>query len=578
MRSLMKWVWPALLVLSAIVLIGAYAATRHEMTPAGSPRPSGPALEAAAQAEPQSANKWMGYAEADQSIEQLRTFGAVAPKVARGLPEPGTMSPGEAYAKALAMQPTSAAIAFRKALCDLSPLAMRQMQAAATMPSSAAPNPSPLAELGTTPVPPADQAALRRIRGEFAAAARLDPDNAAPVYFLARVDGRLGDKAAMLADLRAAVGKKSWSLYDAQVGTALVELAQAAGFPPAQLLLAGPGSTNEIMPLRDLARSVADMAGEYRRAGDQKQAVFCISADIHLGHLMRWHAFEAVDGLTGIAVTAIAATPMLSQDRAAALRAQPTAQVGRDAVSLARTSALVAYLQSQGRQDLADNYIADVAAARQFRDESKKIPKGAMPRLLATFYGGGMSNAIALWVLTAAMAIIGLLLGLIWLLSGGRRQPTLESGPGFGSWLVLMLVCLLPGQMAALVATIAAKGDNISDTNAHVLVFAVSLAAVGGILGAVLWALCAGVLGARQHAAGGAGGLSAKATVFAVLRRLMLPALVVLFFLSAYAFGANRSNAKALNSFEQNVMTKGDVQVYKIGPVAAPPMPAPGGA
>ena len=342
------------------------------------------------------------------------------------------------------------------------------------------------------------QELLASIEAQVEAVRALAPDNAAADYLLAWVALVQGDTMRVLREASAALAKGGFSTYQTEVARDWLQLVKHAGLHPSRWSLAlmamQPGNPLKVGSLlRDLARRLQALGDDYRHAGDHGQAIRCYETIIHLGRLMRVHAFSVMDGLLGVAVTAIAAA---SPDWTPPRGPEPEDEADRALRIATRTSALADYLSANGRSDLAEQYRAEMAAGQRFRDAGREVIAGAVDRVTGQFWKGAAPYGLAVWVLFGTMVIVGALIGLASLLAAWWREPARGAERSYRQWLWCLALGLMgPALGAAVLPWTLGRSDGPDSGNAIGVLLVAS--AASGVAG---WCAAAWVQTMRRRA------------------------------------------------------------------------------
>jgi tetratricopeptide (TPR) repeat protein len=539
----------------AIVLVAAVPSVREGLkdvaasTVGGASPPSRQALEKIALAHPNDATVWFGYAELTAGLD---TWEAEA---GWSCGPPAKTTAADAYAKAIEPDPRSAPIHFRAALYHLSRDGGRvKLEPSAGQPPGVTLTETEAKEFGTA------QALLEECRG-------LDPSNAACDYLVAwaLLTGRR--QAEAFAVLRDALGKDNWSLYEGEAGQAALRVlddARVAG--PMRATYAwttvgcsdGPAHSR----LRDLARSLAELSKQFMYAGQHDQAIFCQTAIIHLGRLMRMHAHTMIEGLMGIAVTQIAAGPFLSEaDRQRARTASAGDAASREQVVKLRTEGLTSYLRYHGRDRLADLYTQEVAAGETWRRDATRTTDRQMSAFVSGVAGGGVLNAGAAAMALIGMALIALVAGIASLAARSWRERKGLLQWHYSEWVLLLIVLVAPAQLAASVGTaLAARGDGKAWSAVGLLLIVATLA------GVIAWLVAVIAVALRKHARLSVTERPGKGRALLAGLRAFVPSTIAALILLSVAFlPLVHRNSERETRRQETIMTQGEVQYWGIG-------------
>jgi hypothetical protein len=513
-------------------------------------------LEPVARAHPDDAQVWLAYAVAvDSTAVSARALAEIAKAGAAGqVTAPDDAATGEAWQKALQLGGDSPAALLRGALHYLGQGGQLRE------PGHAAPPASDLER--------AAQAANRgKARDLLLRCRTLAPDNAAPDYYLAWTYLAAEQAPQALDALRAAAAKPHWSTYQPEVGLAMLRLVEGLRLPrglrgiAAQALIAG-GYFPTLAQLRSLTRVVVAMGDEARERGDSAEALACYGAMLHLGSTMRTEARTIIDGLVGIAVSAISTGSVLSKADLERVAAQ--ARDGDERVRLtweARTTAFAVYAREHGRDDLARLAEDERVQGRQWKEEARAVSGQMVPRLIRQVTGGGVPYAAAVWLTLAALSGVMVIAGLWSLALRHWREPRLPAPCGYPGWLGLLVALVAPGLIAAAVFT-RVIGEHALDEPSY------PEPQVWALMGSgvVLWMAVVLVLAMRRRGRLPVEGRPGRfRSYLGALRALLPPTLAALLVLSALGFGLLQSNLRAMDDQQRAVMQQGEVKYWGIG-------------
>ncbi len=593
------WLTGILLAVSVIVLVAvppvrqaAVEAYRTYNLPGTRPLPTRREYEKIALAHPQNAAIWLGFAQAiDADLAKISR--AHVPDWDEG----STWTATQAYEQAILISPRSPAPYLRYALRLLGnsgPL-------------------YPVEEYGAErqqylPRTPEQIANLRQAEGLLKQAGRLDPENAACDYLLAYAYLAQHEEWQVVPTLEAAISKPHWNTADAEAATGLLRLMEAAGMPgtlaPGVAMALHDVNFPVGARLKALVRTLVGFGEQFRAQGRHQEAIVYYEAAVHLGHITRADAYSMIDGLVAVAITAMTSGPFLSEEQERQIEkdtpitedeaklspeAKMTVMMGytkhrasvpeeqwdpaerwwhqtqerSQRMQEARVANFAAYLTQHGRGDVAAFYEADVQAATKWKENATATIKQLVPWLITSLFGGGMLNAWGIWIHAAAMFWLWIIVGIISLAILYRRERWRPPSWSYWQWLLLLGVCVVPGQITATVLAVRMVRLPVSVWNTEYFYMGVGVAA--GI-GVVAWLIVALFLALRKRARQTAEQRLGKArTYLASLRTLLPPTFAALLLLSVIAlWPAHRSLQKWAN--EQRVMIEqGEVKYWGIG-------------
>ena len=389
-------------------------------------------LARVAEDHPQDAQAWLGYAEL--GYVPLFWDGDELASVI----EPKVMA---AYKIATKLAPDNPAYAFRCALARWDhwwcSVRWPQMSSVRYTPAAKAANDAVVAAL------------LQRVRD-------LDPDNAAPDYFLAAMSLHNGREREAFDAWRQALGKRHWSAYVREGVQAAWRVCESSGLrflfasrrPPYPVWV----GASWLAP-----RTLVKKAEQARLQGDDERAIFCYRAVAHLGALIRRDAYDfGGEGLGGARITRMISDSFLSASEKARLSRTPTDpekqwydEWQREAET--GTYHFTSYLREHGESELAQTFEQESAEATRLgrryasiADELSKWEQGWRPQ-----YGMLVATGFA----SLAIILVGLEL-LVGLVSLGSRcwrgRRPLDQRLGWVRAHLARLRRLLPPTIAAL--------------------------------------------------------------------------------------------------------------------------------
>jgi len=498
-------------------------------------------------AHPQDAEMWQAYAEALWS--QLET----SEYAEAGAQEPVREETiDKAYQKAVELDPNSAAARFSYAVFQLDRMKLK------TLPDEGVFEGEPS---GALTGPQIER--LQAARGLLAQCARLAPENAAVDYLVAwsyLAQQRSDEAFAALEDARA---KDGWSIYQAESARAMLGLVDKTKLetmhkPMTAMSLAYAKTHAPGWRLRSLGRTLRNLGDQLRENGDHEQAIACYEALAHVGHLMRVNAHNMVDGLTAVALSAIA----VSSDAWAPTDEEERLKADKELrKSELRAPGFAAYLREHGREDLAAFVLSELEAAMRWREDSHAVVKRLVPELVWDISGGGVLNAAAAGAGGMPLLGVAVLVGLLSLRARYWREPQAQAQWSYREWLVLLLVLLLPGQIAAAAFTRALwlRQEITSPVWGSLLI-----AGVG--LGVVAWLVAVLVMTLRRRRALAEAQRFGKARSFLRgLRALVCPTLAALILPSVLGAWLVEGRMNSAAARYRQIALQGEAQYWGIG-------------
>jgi|GEM_PF-4033085 len=220
-------------------------------------------------------------------------------------------------------------------------------------------------------------------------AAQHDPANAAPQYLLVYALFQQGKDAEAEQSLREAIRKTHWSLYSREIRRTTFELFEAGGMAavniPLYVSLLQGQSLNE-PPLRDLARLLAGLGEKRRQGGDTAGALLYYQAAANLGHVLLEGADTIADGLAAAGIISLTSNNFIDPKEA---RRVKSAQLSREEkisrLREIRREHFRAYLISQGKGELANQYERDYQRAEKLKIKSQQISLNLMTGIIQAF-------------------------------------------------------------------------------------------------------------------------------------------------------------------------------------------------
>jgi hypothetical protein len=138
---------------------------------------------------------------------------------------------------------------------------------------------------------------------------KSSPGNSLPYIFAAQELMAQGNPAGAVAEINSAAGKR-FNDYTRESMTGLEEAYLEAGRPPAEAKALGSFEIllPHLAPMKKLAMNFADLAGQYRDAGDTASQQALLSGAWKMGEQLREHGDQSVllDSLVGLAMQNIA--------------------------------------------------------------------------------------------------------------------------------------------------------------------------------------------------------------------------------------------------------------------------------
>jgi hypothetical protein len=373
-----------------------------------------------------------------------------------------------------------------------------------------------------------------------------EPSNAALDHLLASclfAEGRDPEAHAVLA---AALDKDEWNVHDREARRAACRVAELAGLPPMERSQAG-SVTNDLpngLASRHLAYLLTTEADDLRARGDHRGAIARYRAVARMGSLMRRNATQTLQGLVGVAVSRI-----VSGSFAQRRGTQDYEQVAR-----VRLAGFTSYLRQHGHAAEAKWYEEDMRAADVWKEDSGRFVHLLMPHFLRQLARSGMWHAAAFGIAAAVLVGLAALVGVLSLALRYWREPPAEAAFGYGAWALLLLLAVLPGQIAAFVGPRVSPPDS---TLAGAMVAMMVTAPVG----AVAWAVVGVIVAARRRLSG----RPAFRAALAGLRQLALPTVVALLVLALAVSGCLHHGLVRMDQEQLRIVEQGEVQYWGIG-------------
>ena len=163
--------------------------------------------------------------------------------------------------------------------------------------------------------------------------ARLDqlkhsaPDNALADYLSARDHLTHGRTEAALADLAAAAGKAGFDDYTLDGSLSAEELYLAAGFSPGEAKAFGTANTlyPHLNPLKDMARQLSELEGQYVAAGDVESAARLAEYGVQLARKLTeaGGGKPLISDLTALSIVGLTLKPLPQDQRFDFLQGTP---------------------------------------------------------------------------------------------------------------------------------------------------------------------------------------------------------------------------------------------------------------
>ncbi len=165
------------------------------------------------------------------------------------------------------------------------------------------------------------------------ARARLDqlkrsaPNNPLADYLSAQNHLKNGRPEAAFADLAAAAGKTAFDDYSLDANLGAEELYLAAGFSPGEAKAFGTANTlyPHLAPLKDMARQLAEMEGQYVAAGDVESAARLAQYGVQLARQLTESGGgkPLIADLTALSIVGLALKPLPADQRFDFLESTP---------------------------------------------------------------------------------------------------------------------------------------------------------------------------------------------------------------------------------------------------------------
>jgi len=463
----------------------------------------------------------------------------------------------EAFEEAITPAPTSAASRLSRAVFEMDAADVTQLSAEARVQTE--PPDEPTAQ---------QLEAVHTARGLLSECRRLDPDNAAADYLLAWTWLAEGRTEEALDAASRGMRKHRWSTYESERATALLHLldrtpVQGELQPMAAIALGANQSAASGGRLRSVARALQGLGDRFRRSGDHDAAIRTYEVLMRAGHLMRVDAHNLIDGLMAVALSAIAVS---SDDWAPADEEQRLAADPDIGKSSLRVHQFAAYLREHGRSDLAAFAEAEIEEGQRWKAQARKMTGRLTDELIQDLAGGPISNAAAIWLTTAAMLALAVLVGLLSLPARYWRESSARAGWSHADWLVLLAVLVVPGQVGGLLAARqmvsqgAAAGNLVS-----------SILGIAMLVGLVLWLVGILVLALKKRRTlPPEDRMSGPRSFLQAVRGLVCPTLAALILLSMPATLAIEHNLERMAAKHRQIAIEGEVEYYGLRGEATP--------
>ncbi len=483
----------SVVLLAAVPPIRQASLALTQLSSAEKPRVKPRDLEKTALAHPQDGQAWFGFAGIVAGDEYLTSPDPVIPPaIQKAVDEEvgplAATSAIQAYAKALALASDPLPVKFHLAVCHLSEAGDLDR------PDQYLKPPEHWTERPRTAVEAAHLRAARDLLLQCRAAA---PDNAACEALLAWTWLATHEDSQALAALRAAVAKRSWTLYERETAQAKARLLKLAGGSPADAesieTFGGtpPAAAGSVLGVGQVLSAAGD---RHRLAGRHAQAAETYMTCFRIGSVAWRNAYETAEALNVYSLCEMPGRSLLTEQELKTTGTYESMRAELQRIRELGATRLVAYLRAHGRGADADFVQSEVAAAGSWRRELEASPNRRGRMMIAESHGG-LLNAAGLWVLGALILLDGLAAMLVVAVFWRRRpRPDLMWRPW--EWLLLLGIAAVPGQ--AVLFLVSVQLLSMGDLDWEVIA-ARGLAPI--ILGAALWLVALAVLCARKRAA-----------------------------------------------------------------------------
>ena len=522
-------------------------------------------LQETALSYPDDAEIWLAYAEAAATLPRFSEWADMdMPDLTPGMvQERWQVIALQAHERAIELDPSSAAARFRSAMNYLSQGGEMNREE----------------EYDSHYTPPqrtADETrSLRAGRKLLQQCRQMAPQNAAIDYQLVwtyLAEGR--DEEALIIS-RDAIPKHQWDTYDREVLQSLWRLLEKADVPEhrEREYVYSLGSGSEVgSRTRSIARILKELGERFRKSGKHEQAILCYEAVAHLGHMMRVDGYDIVDGLTGIAISGLSvASLLMEEERGQIAEDVRSGKESRDHWAEVAVPKMGEYLRAHGRPDLAAFYAAEAVAGTKWKRQARGLNFRRQARETLLFYSSGMTNAVAIWVVTLAFLVLAALVAMLSVFSSYWRGPQPLLKWSYLDWLMLLAICLVPGQAVALVATYRLQ-ELVRKPAGSSYWWLV----VGGCSG-VVWLVAVLIVALRKRAQQPSEqGFGRARTCLAALRLLIPPTLAALVLISVVSFWPLCNAYERLNDEWRVIIDQGEASYWRIGTDATGPQSAAG--
>jgi hypothetical protein len=285
-------------------------------------------------------------------------------------------------------------------------------------------------------------------------ARELDPENAAPHYMLAYIALAQHSHDKAFANLRTALQKGSWDLYQREASIAIYDTA-CAFLPPFEASSQATSLALSWNGLIGLARALTAMANKAEAEAIHTQAVLIRESQLHLVNLMLAAPYRRIDTLTAVTMWLIAASSPEADEDEPDFRPQDdniieTSEVTAATAALSSAGANLAhYFRRHGREDLAakaDRSTPYVEAA--YREVDRVRERQAAAGISNAFSPRAVQHlSLALAALLVALSVLGLTTSCLRL--AGHPLRAIE-WPTW-AWILLIVGCLASGYALGLV-------------------------------------------------------------------------------------------------------------------------------